>query len=62
MKRRFKTAENDTLERTQDGSTEETDERDCPELCFFDVPNDINLELITCSIDQIFYTLKFLTL
>ena len=41
-----------TLERTQDDSTEVTDERDCPQLCFFDVPNDINLELKTCSIDQ----------
>ena len=41
-----------TLERTHDGSTEETDERDCPNLCFFGVPNDINLELTTCSIDQ----------
>ena len=51
-KKCFKTAENDILERTQDGSTEETDERDCPELCFFDVPNDINLELTTCSINQ----------
>ena len=41
-----------TLQRTQDDSTEVTDDRDCPQLCFFDVPNDINLELITCSIDQ----------
>ena len=52
MKIHFKIAENDTLKRTQDGSTEETDERDCAELCFFDVPNDINLELTTCSINQ----------
>ena len=36
----------------QDGSNEETDERDCTQLCFFDVPNDINLELTTCSINQ----------
>ena len=41
-----------TLKRTQDDSTEVTDDRDCPQLCFFDVPNDINLELKTCSIDQ----------
>ena len=41
-----------TLERTVNGSTEETDERNCPKLCFFDVPNDINLELATCSIQQ----------
>ena len=38
--------------RTQDGSTEETDERDCPTLCFYDVPNDINVELSTCLIHQ----------
>ena len=36
----------------QDGSTEETDERDCTQLCFFDVSNDINLQLTTCSIHQ----------
>ena len=41
-----------TLQRTQDDSTEVTDDRDCPQLCFFDVPNDINLELKTCSIDR----------
>ena len=41
-----------TSERTNDESNQETEERDCPKLCFFDVPNDINLELATCSIHQ----------
>ena len=52
VEKHFQIAANDTLQRIQDGSTEETDERDCPDLCFFDVPNDINLELDTCSINQ----------
>ena len=41
-----------TSERTNDESNQETEERDCPKLCFFDVSNDINLELSTCSINQ----------
>ena len=40
------------LERTQNGSNQETDQRDCPFLCFHHVENDIDLELTTCSINR----------
>ena len=40
------------LERTQAGSNEETQKRDCPYLCFYDVENDIDLGLTTCSINK----------
>ena len=40
------------LERTQNGSNQETEQRDCPFLCFYDVENDIDLELTTCSLNR----------
>ena len=38
--------------RNQNESNEETEERDCKRLCFFDVTNDIDTELGMCSIQQ----------
>ena len=38
--------------RNQNESNEETEERDCKSLCFFDVTNDIDTELGMCSIKQ----------
>ena len=38
--------------RNQDGSSQESEERECPRLCFHDVSNDIDLELTTCSINK----------
>ena len=40
-----------SLPRNQDGSNQESEERECPKLCFHDVSNDIDLELTTCSIN-----------
>ena len=40
------------FERTPAGSNQETEDRDCPKLCFFDVPHDMNLELSACPINQ----------
>ena len=41
-----------SLLRNQDGSNQESEERECPKLCFHDVSNDIDLELTTCSINK----------
>ena len=38
--------------RNQNESSEETEERDCKSLCFFDVTNDIDTELEMCSIKK----------
>ena len=38
--------------RNQNESNEETEERDCKSLCFFDVKNDIDTELEMCSIKK----------
>ena len=38
--------------RNQNESNEETEERDCQNLCFFDVTNDIDTELGMCSIKK----------
>ena len=36
--------------RNANNPTEETENRDCPQLCFFDVENEIDENLKTCSI------------
>ena len=38
--------------RNQNESNEETEERDCKNLCFFDVTNDIDTELEMCSVKK----------
>ena len=38
--------------RNQNESNEETEERDCQNLCFFDVTNDIDTELEMCSVKK----------
>ena len=38
--------------RNQNESNEETEERDCKSLCFFDVTNDIDTTLGTCNIKK----------
>ena len=38
--------------RNQNESNEETEKRDCQNLCFFDVTNDIDTELGTCNIKK----------
>ena len=41
-----------TRVRNKDASDEKTESRDCQSLCFFDVQNDIDEELKTCSIQN----------
>ena len=41
-----------TRTRNKNTSDEETESRDCQSLCFFDVQNDIDEELKTCSIQN----------
>ena len=38
--------------RNENESNEETEERDCQNLCFFDVTNDIDAELEMCSLKK----------
>ena len=38
--------------RNKDEPDEETESRDCPSLCFFDVEDDIDEDLKTCSIQN----------
>ena len=38
--------------RNKDAPEEETESRDCQSLCFFDVSDDIDENLKTCSIDK----------
>jgi len=42
----------ESFPRNQGESNQENGERECPKLCFHDVPNDIDLELTTCSIND----------
>ena len=43
---------NNHFVRNQNESNEETEERDCQNLCFFDVTNDIDTELGMCSVKK----------